>query len=109
MYKITSLPNTTIALTVSSLKRSGATSKQSKGTVISTSVVYLINYHYSPMSLLAAMNTMKITGQHLNLAGDGHSQGIGIIKSGHEAMNTSLPVSGFYCDCIQSYHYFGVH
>jgi len=84
MYKITSLPNTTIALTVSWLKRSGT--KQSKGAVISSSVVYLIHYHCSPMSLLAAMNTMNITSQQLNLE---HSSGI--LKSGHDAMNQALP------------------
>ncbi|KAM3579651.1 hypothetical protein VKS41_008103 [Umbelopsis sp. WA50703] len=90
MYKITSLPNGSMAVTVSSLKRSGTTSKQSKGTVISSSVVYLINYYCSPMSLLAAMNTMKTTSQHLNIQHSKLGEGIGIIRSGHEAMNTSL-------------------
>ncbi|KAG2172659.1 hypothetical protein INT43_000006 [Umbelopsis isabellina] len=90
MYKITSLPNGSIAVTVSSLKRSGTTSKQSKGTVISSSAVYLINYYCSPMSLLAAMNTMQTTSQHLNIKHSKLGDGIGIIRSGHEAMNNSL-------------------
>ncbi|KAI9284765.1 hypothetical protein BC943DRAFT_352951 [Umbelopsis sp. AD052] len=88
MYKITSLPNTTIALTVSSLKRSGI--KQSKGSVISSSVVYIIHYHYAPMSLLAAMNTMKVTSQQLNIQGSGAHHGIGILQSGHDAMNNFI-------------------
>lgn len=48
------------------------------------------------MSLLAAMNTMKTTSQQLNIQrsinGDGQGQGVGILKSGHDAMNQSLPV-----------------
>jgi hypothetical protein len=119
MYKITSLPNGSMAVTVSSLKRSGTTSKQSKGTVISSSVVYLINYYCSPMSLLAAMNTMKTTSQHLNIQHSKLGEGVGIIRSGHEAMNTSLLVSGcwhkkvsfyykFLCSCTDSLRYYSL-
>ena len=41
------------------------------------------------MSLLAAMNTMKVTSQQLNIQGSG----AGILESGHDAMNNFVSVS----------------
>lgn len=89
VYNIAVLPNSHLAVTVSSITAKTATKniKSAKKMTDTNSVVILCPYYSEPVSLMAAMGKMKQTVEFMGINNDfGSEENIGFSRSGKEAV-----------------------
>lgn len=89
VYNIAVLPNSHLAVTVSSITAMGATKKikSAKKMAETNSVVILCPYYSEPVSLMAAMGKMKSTVEFMGINNDfGSEENVGFSRSGNEAV-----------------------
>lgn len=94
VYNIAVLPNSHLAVTVSSIESKTATKniKSAKKMSDTNSVVMLCPYYSEPVSLMAAMGTMKATVDFMGINNDISSdENIGYSRSGKETVSRDFP------------------
>lgn len=98
VYNIAVLPNSHLAITVSSITAKTATKniKSAKKMTDTNSVVILCPYYSEPVSLMAAMGKMKPTVEFMGINNDfGSEENVGFSRSGKEAVCRDF---GFHAD-----------
>ncbi|KAI7896338.1 uncharacterized protein EV154DRAFT_435444 [Mucor mucedo] len=93
VYNIAVLPNSHLAVTVSSITAKTATKniKSAKKMAETNSVVILCPYYSEPVSLMAAMGKMKSTVEFMGINNDfGSEENVGFSRSGKEAVCRDL-------------------
>ncbi|KAG0760856.1 hypothetical protein G6F57_008100 [Rhizopus arrhizus] len=95
VYSIAALPNSHLAITISSTTQyANSTGKTSKKMVDTSSVVMLCPYYSEPVSLMAAMGKMKQTVAFMGISDDvSASENIGFSRSGNETVMRDLHFS----------------